>query len=94
MSHNPFDGIAKFKEWRGSIRYLRVDERKRLLAETAKDPDLHAFTILALSTACRAGELLKLTWRDVDLDEKQLRFAIRRTTNPVWRGFMGMRCSS
>ena len=86
MSHNPFDGIAQFKEGRGSIRYLRADERKRLLAETVKDADLHAFTIIALSTACRAGELLKLTWRDVDLDEKQLLFRDpkNRQTRVAW----------
>ncbi len=74
MSHNPFDGISKFKESKGSIRFLKADERRRLLAETAKDQTLHLFTVLALSTACRAGELLKLIWRDVDLEDKRLLF--------------------
>lgn len=50
-----------------------------MIEETAKDPLLHTFVIVALSTACRAGELLNLTWRDVDLTEGRLLFG--RTKN-------------
>lgn len=79
IAHNPMDGVSKLKEGSGRVRYLSDEERKVLLTETAKDPVLHTFTVLALSTACRAGELLNLTWDDVDL--KQGRVLFRKTKN-------------
>lgn len=79
LSHDPFDGVSKFKEGPGRVRYLSEEERGRLLAETAKDPQLHTLVVLALSTAARAGELLGLTWRDVDL--KDGRLLLRKTKN-------------
>lgn len=81
MSHNPFDGVGKLKEPRGRVRYLSEDERERLLTETAKDPTLHTLVVLALSTAARAGELLKLRWRDIDLKEQRLLFRSTTTKN-------------
>src|SRR5581483_8141537 len=44
-----------------------------------KDSQLHALVILALSTAARAGELLALAWRDVEL--KEGRILLRKTKN-------------
>lgn len=79
MGHNPFDGVSKFSEGKGSVRFLSENERGRLLVETAKDPQLHTFTILALATASRAGELWGLSWADVDLQEGRL--LLRRTKN-------------
>jgi integrase len=79
ISHNPFDGVGKFKEGKGSVRFLSDEERERLLAETVKDPQLHTFTVLALSTASRAGELWNLKWSDVDL--KDGRLLLRETKN-------------
>ncbi|MGH8131821.1 MAG: site-specific integrase, partial [Steroidobacteraceae bacterium] len=52
--------------------------RERLLRETAKDPQLHAFTLLALSTAARAGELWTLRWPDVDLKSGRLQLRITK----------------
>jgi integrase len=82
VSHNPFDGVSKFKESGGRVRYLLEEERERLLAETVKDPALHVLTVLALSTAARAGELLKLEWADVDLIERRLLFRVTKNTQP------------
>jgi integrase len=69
LTHDPFDGVSKFKEPKGRVRFLTEEERTRLLAETSRDPQLHTLVILALATAARAGELLKLTWQDVELEE-------------------------
>jgi hypothetical protein len=33
IAHNPFDGVGKFKEGKGSVRFLSDEERERLLAE-------------------------------------------------------------
>lgn len=79
ISHNPMEGVSKLREGKGRVRYLSTEERAALLEQTAKDATLHTFAVLALSTACRAGELLKLTWRDVDLKEGRLLF--RQTKN-------------
>jgi len=80
--HNPFDGVSKLRESRGRVRCLDAKERAALLLETSKDPTLHTFVMLALTTACRAGELLKLTWRDVDLKEGRLLFQQTKNDEP------------
>lgn len=81
-SHNPMDGVSMLREGKGRIRCLSDDERKALLAETAKDATLHTFVVIALSTACRAGELLKLEWSDVDLKGGRLLFRQTKNTQP------------
>jgi integrase len=83
IAHNPLaGGVAMLPEGKGRVRYLSDDERKVLLAETAKDPILHTFVMLALSTACRAGELQKLEWRDVDLKAGRLLFRDTKNAQP------------
>jgi integrase len=86
ISHNPFDGVGKFKESAGRVRVLTEAERKALLIETAKDPQLHLLVVLALSTAARAGELLALTWSDVDLKDGRLLLRVTKNSQPrvVW----------
>lgn len=79
ITHNPMEGVAKLSAGPGRVRYLSEDERQRLLTETAKDPQLHVLAVLALSTAARAGELMSLIWRDVDL--KDGRVLLRKTKN-------------
>lgn len=76
---NPAKGIKPLPEGQGRIRSLSDEERQALLAETAKDATLHLFVLIALSTACRAGELQRLEWRDVDLKAGRLLF--RKTKN-------------
>lgn len=79
ITHNPFDGVSHLQEDKGVIRFLTDEERERLLTETAKDPQLHTLVVLALATAGRAGELLKLTWADIELTEG--RAILRHTKN-------------
>jgi integrase len=79
---NPCAAVRKFKEGKGRVRTLSDKERKKLLAVTVKDPVLHTFVVIALSTACRAGELLKLTWADVDFEGEQLLFRDTKNTEP------------
>ena len=69
ISSNPMEGVSKLDEGPGRARYLSDEERARLLAETVKDLQLHTLVVLALSTASRAGELLNMEWRDVDLKD-------------------------
>ena len=78
IAYNPVADVSRFDEDE-RIRWLSEDERGALLTETAKDHVLHMFVLIALSTACRAGELLKLKWDDVDLKTGRLLF--RRPKN-------------
>ncbi len=76
------DSVAKLRQGSGRIRVLSDVERRALLAETEKDPTLHTFVVIALSTACRAGELQKLTWGDVDLKTGRLLFRETKNEEP------------
>jgi integrase len=54
----------------GRVRYLDDDERAALLDACAADPEprLGPLVQLALLTGMRAGELMPIEWRDVDLE--------------------------
>jgi integrase len=80
MPENPLAKIPDRKEPQGRVRYLTADERTALLAQCqAESTDLFALVVCALCTGARAGELLGLTWRDVDLERK--RAILNRTKN-------------
>jgi integrase len=74
VSSNPVLGVSKLPEGKPRDKVLTPDERTALFEQTSKDATLHAFVVVALSTAARAGELTALTWDDVDLDAGQLTF--------------------
>jgi len=72
MHDNPARRIADLKESQGRVRFLSEEERGELLkACRAQSEDLYDFTLTALSTGARAGELLELRWSDVDLAKKR-----------------------
>ena len=58
-------------------RVLTVEEQRRLV-ETAKTQRHGEFVILALATGLRCGELLALTWDDVDFEKSELH--VNKTT--------------
>lgn len=69
---NPCRGIRKFPENGGRTRYLNSDEISRLktaLSEAKHRVSAHAIWFL-LTTGCRVGEAMKLTWDMVDMKEK------------------------
>jgi integrase len=68
---NPCRGIKRMPESDGRVRFLDEAERARLFAacKASKYPRLHALVLTAMKTGARRGELLALTWRDVDLDK-------------------------
>lgn len=67
---HPCRGIKRLQETDGRVRYLSADERTRLFeaCRESKYPRLYAMTLTAMKTGARRGELLSLTWKDVDLD--------------------------
>ncbi|MBS1806824.1 MAG: tyrosine-type recombinase/integrase [Acidobacteria bacterium] len=70
--------ISKAAEVQRERVLSREEEERLLLACTGRRAHLRPIVITALDTAMRRGELLKLTWADVDFDEKLIR--IRATT--------------
>lgn len=69
--------ISREEEKNSRLRWLSADEEELLLLETNAMPnkkiyaDLWAFLI---DTGARVGEALKLSWRDVDFDNRKLTF--------------------
>lgn len=69
VSSNPVRKVRRLKEPRGRVRYLDDAERQRLLdaCRASSSEMLYPIVVLALSVGARKGELLALTWKDLDL---------------------------
>lgn len=85
LPDNPCHRVKNLNEPQGRTRYLSDDERNRLLDACRKsdNPDLYAAVLLALSTGARRGEIMGLTWRQVDLKRGQI--ALTKTKNKTTR---------
>ncbi|MEW8506894.1 MAG: site-specific integrase [Candidatus Thiodiazotropha sp.] len=81
LEDSPMRKVSKVKEPRGRVRFLSEDEKKpsgeiiegertRLLksCRNSRNSYLYPVVVLALSTGMRQGEIMKLTWDDVDLN--------------------------
>jgi integrase len=68
IKENPVLKITRPKENKPRDRYLEKEEIHRLLevCKKSKSPYLYAIVLFALSTGARKGEILSLTWDDVD----------------------------
>jgi integrase len=86
LDDSPMRKVSKPKEPRGRVRFLSDDERAALLRECQASPNpyLYPVVVLALSTGMRAGEIMNLEWRDVDLQKGWL--TLRETKNGERRG--------
>lgn len=69
---HPGRRIERHPENNEKTRFLSDDERDRLLAacKASRWPRLYLLVLLALTTGARKGELLGLTWPDVDLVQR------------------------
>jgi len=76
MDDSPMRKIGKLKEPRGRVRFLSESECGKLLsaAQELDDKALYTVLVLALSTGARKGEILSLTWDDVDFKRERLIF--------------------
>jgi len=91
LEDSPMRKVKKPKEPRGRVRFLSEDEthngkliegeRTRLLetCRQSNNPYLFPVVVLALSTGMRSGEIMSLTWDDVDL--RHGRITLHETKN-------------
>ena len=86
LESSPMAKVSKPSEPRGRVRFLSNEERAALLSacEQSSNPYLLPVVVLALSTGMRAGEIMNLEWRDVDLTRGWL--TLRETKNGDMRG--------
>lgn len=70
--HNPIQDIKMPSLTKGRDRRLQDNEEEVLLSycKARENEYIYPTVILAIETAARRGELLKLEWRDVDLKNK------------------------
>lgn len=66
---NPALAVERLPEGQGRTRWLRSDERKRLLAacEASSNKALLAVVVVALSTGARKEEIRRMRWDRLDL---------------------------
>lgn len=95
VCENPVKKIKKPSVFNERHRYLSQDEKQRLLSETKKSvcPVLHLIVVLALSTGMRLGEILNLTFRDVNFDEGFIYLKKSKNGKPRSIPLIGYACS-
>lgn len=74
-------------EPKGRTRYLSDDELATLLEAASADPTMHAALLVSLATGVRQGELLRLTWADIDLEKRRIRI-LRAKNNELRSGYL------
>jgi len=72
LVQNPVRMIRRPAPPRGRDRRLEAGEEQRLLeaAGAGRSPHMRPLIVLAIETAMRQGEILSLTWPDIDLDKR------------------------
>jgi integrase len=72
LVQNPVRMIRRPAPPRGRDRRLNGDEEQSLLAaaDAGRSPYMRPLIVLAIETAMRQGEMLSLTWNDVDLEKR------------------------
>lgn len=74
LEDSPMRKVSKLKESRGRVRFLDEQEKERLLqaCKESSTSALYPVVMLAISTGMRYGEIMNLTWTDVDFPRKRV----------------------
>ena len=78
-NQNPFLKIKQRKKASKKLRYVSVEEYKRLI-EFSKRLWWKALIAIAYGSGLRRAEILNLTWSDIDFDNKQLKVTPKQQT--------------
>lgn len=87
LLRSPFeehDSLIKVSDERRRERTLSYEEETRLL-DAGGPEHLRPILVCALSTGMRLGEILKLAWKDVDLEGQQIRILSTNTKTSTER---------
>lgn len=86
LETSPMTKLRRKKEPLGRVRFLSDDERESLLksCRAVESLPLYPIVVLALSTGMRQGEILGLTWADMDLQRGWI--VLHHTKNNDRRG--------
>ncbi len=74
IESSPVKKVKKPQEARGRVRFLDENEKERFLqaCKESSNPLLYPVVLIAISTGMRYGEIINLTWADVDLQRKRI----------------------
>ena len=74
IEDSPLRKVTKPKEPSGRVRFLDDDERGRLLdaCKESRSPYLLPIVTLALATGMRKGEILNLTWGNINFERNRI----------------------
>ena len=72
MEESPLKGIQQYK-LPGSQKLSFEDWEVEKLLEEVDDPMMKNIVLFALLTGCRIGEILNLTWEDIDFNRMVIR---------------------
>ncbi len=89
LETNPFRHVTRLRAPARPVRVFNEDECGRLLKAAREPyrsdaPDWELLVIVSLSTAMRRGEVLNLTWADVDFDRLTVSVAPKAATKHTW----------
>ena len=76
---NPFAKIKERKRTENEIRYVEVEEYRKLV-KAAKNIWWHALFSIAYGRGLRRSEILHLTWADVDFDQQRIKVTAKKGT--------------
>lgn len=81
---HPCRSVSRTTENNERTRFLSDAEIASLLAACRRStwPRLYLLTLMALTTGARRGELLALTWPDVDLERREARVLVTKNRDP------------
>ena len=74
LDDSPMRKVTKLREARGRVRFLDENERGKFLqvCKESPNPYLYPAVLLAMSTGMRYGEIINLTWEDVDIPRRRI----------------------
>jgi integrase len=81
---NPAKKVQKIPEKNGRLRFLSIEERDRLLGACRDSAwrRLYLIVLMAITTGARRGELLALTWGDINLERRVALVQVSKNGEP------------